>query len=202
MMQSQKPKKVTVRGLGVHVLANEARTHTFVEQWRGLMLKLAWVLGFAAVWSTYQRIESDGWGMTPALAFELFSVGVAFSTTMFVQSNGHRTSLQLCVALAFTQLFAYGSSMYNRRFPPSPSDPPMLLLGLVRDMKVLPDDAFPLGAFFFGLCVLARNTMRRQLLQARVTRRRFEMTMEPHAAAAAAAAKDVGSDLGEGKKEK
>ena len=171
----ERPKEVTPRQLGNHIYHHEYRTQHFTQQWQGLMLKLAWVLAFGAAYSTWQVLQAQGdaWQMTPALAFEIFSLAQAAGTTMYLQSNGHHTALQLCIVLTSMQLFAVVASAYNRRFPPGPHDPPMLLLGLVRDFKVLPDDAFPTGAVYFALCWFARRTMARQLRQASRNSRSF-----------------------------
>ena len=172
---AERPKEVTPRQVGNHVYHHEYRTQHFTQQWHGLMLKLAWVLAFGAAYSTWEvlRAQGDAWQMTPALAFEVFSLMQAAATTMYLQSNGHPTALQLCVVLTAMQLFAVIASAYNRRFPPGPHDPPMLMLGLVRDFKVLPEDAFPTGAIYFALCWLARRTMARQLRQASRNSRSF-----------------------------
>ena len=114
MMNSKKPKEATPRQIGQHIYHHQIQTQAFVTQWHGLMLKLSWVLAFGAGYSTWQVLQTQGWAMTPTLAFELFSVALAFATAMYVQHHGHPTALHLCLVLVVMQLFACGSSAYNR----------------------------------------------------------------------------------------
>ena len=172
---AKRPDHANPKMIGNHLYHHEAKTSRFVNQWYTLMLRLAWVLGAGASWSTYQLVKENGLVVSPALVFELSSLAVAGATTAWLQSGGHPVAARLCAVLVGLQLFGYASHLFNCRYPAdqTPSWIPGDILGPVRDF-VLPEDAFPLGAAYFFACNTARRFMAKQLKTARDSVREFE----------------------------
>lgn len=165
------PTTANPKMIGARVYNHEAQTRGFVNQWFTMMLRLAWVLGAAALYSTYLLVQKEGLAMTPALAFELASLAVAVATTAWLQSGGHPVSRRLCFVLVGLQVFGFASSQFNARVPQAHDESP--LLAAVRDFK-LDEEAFPLGAVYFAICATARAFMQKQLSAARKAVREFE----------------------------
>ena len=172
---TKRPDHANPKMIGNHVYRHEAKTSRFVDQWYTMMLRLAWVLGAGASWSTYQLVKEKGLAVSPALAFELSSLAVAGATTAWLQSGGHPVAMRLCAVLVGLQLFGYASHLFNCGYPAdqTPAWIPGALLEPVRDF-VLPEDAFPLGAVYFFVCNTARRFMGKQLKVARDSVREFE----------------------------